>query len=112
MSNQLSRSILIGFAQKFANLIRFLCGALRIFAASALKWPLNAETQRLDGGPQRRFIPKLPFCAKVRRHTPRVVTFSADSRVVVFQACVQTNRFSSERKLKCLSWWGKLCHPD
>src|SRR5687767_191790 len=101
-----------GFAQKVANVIRFLCGALRIFAASALKWPLNAETQRLDGGPQRRFIPKLPFCAKVRRHTPRVVTFSADSRVVVFQACVQTNRFSSERKLKCLSWWGKLCHPD
>src|SRR5688572_33148941 len=53
-----------GFAQKVANLIRFLCGALRIFAASALKWPLNAETQRLDGGPQRRFIPKTPSLCK------------------------------------------------
>src|SRR5687768_10171054 len=58
------RPVRLGFAQTIANLIRFLCGALRIFAASALKWPLNAETQRLDGGPQRRFIPKTPFLCK------------------------------------------------
>src|SRR5687768_5883890 len=68
-----------GFAQKVANLIRFLCGTLRIFAASALKRPLNAETQRLDGGPQRRFIRKTAFlCKAIRTNNPcsppRIVT--------------------------------------
>src|SRR5687767_12876845 len=40
-------------------------------------------------------------------HIPGLVTFNADSRVVVFQACVQTDRFSSERKLKCLELVGQ-----
>jgi len=38
--------------------IRFLCGALRIFAASALKWPLNAETQRLRRRTAEKIHPK------------------------------------------------------
>jgi len=40
----------VRYAQKVAYLVSFLCGPLRIFAGSALKGPLNAETQRLREG--------------------------------------------------------------
>jgi|GEM_PF-268403 len=96
MSNQLSRSILIGFAQKFANLIRFLCGALRIFAASALKWTLNAETQRLDGGPQRRFIPKTPFLCKATLILLLAILLTVSASVVGQQRRASGNAFSQQ----------------
>src|SRR5687767_15798472 len=102
MSNQLSRSILIGFAQKFANLIRFFCGALRIFAASALKWPLNAETPRLDGGPQRRFIPKTRFLCKA------TATESCSSSATVNSPACRESQLTYKHPSEAFVFLGKL----
>src|SRR5688500_20166323 len=85
-----------GFAQKVANLIRFLCGALRIFAASALKWTLNAETQRVDGGPQRRLIPKTPFLCKATLILLLAVLLTVSASVVCQQRRACGDAFSQQ----------------